>query len=496
MNSALVQLQKIVAQGNWGYHPTGPQAAEPAAFACLALNAHELHQEAKTLADWLASLQQDSGSVGVTQDQDTPAWPTSLAMLAWQACDQGMRATKFDVAREKALAWTLQTFGKAAPQQDHIGHDTTLLGWSWAAATHSWLEPTCMFVLALKVSGRSKHPRTREGVRMIIDRQLETGGCNFGNTRVLGQATLPHVQPTGLALLAIADELSNDPRISRSLDYLEGVLTEETATASLCFGILGLTAHRRRPKNAETLLEHAQKRDAKQGTSNCYKLALLTLAGMQDNSWLPQSKSLPTARKLNMKQHNTSPISRDPTCEEMQQPSRRAVLALGGAAIACVAGTRAVRWATAPRAEVFVARNQKYDRGLEQTIQDGLVSCGYQPKQFSGKRVLLKPNLVEPCRAIPHMTTHPAMIIAASEVFRRWGATVQVGEAPGHVRDTEWHWSNRALAKRYALPISPLLTSTTNKSAGAAIVGVLALSKVSTSHKAYSKPTLLSRCPN
>jgi uncharacterized protein (DUF362 family) len=35
------------------------------------------------------------------------------------------------------------------------------------------------------------------------------------------------------------------------------------------------------------------------------------------------------------------------------------------------------------------------------------------------------------------MTTHPAMIIAAAEVFRRWGARVTVGEAPGHVRDTE-----------------------------------------------------------
>ena len=112
-------------------------------------------------------------------------------------------------------------------------------------------------------------------------------------------------------------------------------------------------------------------------------------------------------------------------------------MALGGAAIACVAGSKAAQWALAPRAEVFVARNQKYDRGLEATIQEGLQSCGFLPQQFAGKRVLLKPNLVEPSREIPHMTTHPAVIIAASEVFRRWGATVRVGEAPGHVRDTE-----------------------------------------------------------
>ncbi|MEM8944670.1 MAG: DUF362 domain-containing protein [Planctomycetota bacterium] len=128
---------------------------------------------------------------------------------------------------------------------------------------------------------------------------------------------------------------------------------------------------------------------------------------------------------------------RDPTLEEMQQPSRRAVLALGGAALACAAGSKAVQWATAPRADVFVARHQRYDGQLEQAIQDGLESCGYRSSQFLGKRVLLKPNLVEPRRDIPHMTTHPSVIIAASEVFRRWGATVLVGEAPGHVRDTE-----------------------------------------------------------
>ena len=127
----------------------------------------------------------------------------------------------------------------------------------------------------------------------------------------------------------------------------------------------------------------------------------------------------------------------DPTAEELRHPSRRAILALGGAALASAAGVKAVRWTTAPRAEVFVARNQRYDSTLIQTIRDGLLACGLQPQQFRGKRVLLKPNLVESCRQIPYMTTNPVVIVAASEVFRGWGAEVRVGEAPGHVRDTE-----------------------------------------------------------
>ena len=86
---------------------------------------------------------------------------------------------------------------------------------------------------------------------------------------------------------------------------------------------------------------------------------------------------------------------------------------------------------------MFVARNQKYDAALATTIRDGLLATGFKPEQFVGRRVLLKPNMVEPSRKISHMTTHPAVVVAAAEVFRGWGATVVVGEAPGHVRDTE-----------------------------------------------------------
>ncbi len=299
MNPAFANLLKIVTQGSWGYHLTGPRASEPAAFACLALHALGERQEAGSLADWLADLQKPAGSVGITQEQETPAWPTSLAMLAWQASDLAAETDRYATARQQALDWALQTHGKAIAQQGYIGHDMTLVGWSWAAATHSWLEPTCMFVLALKASGQGEHPRTREAVRLLIDRQLELGGCNYGNTRVLGQATLPHIQPTGLAMLALAGEPIDDPRVERSLDYLENVLNEETATSSLCFGLLGLTAHGRRPANADALLEHSFQRGENLGTLNCYRLALLTLAGQEDLSWLPQSQSSPAPLAIN-----------------------------------------------------------------------------------------------------------------------------------------------------------------------------------------------------
>ncbi len=52
-----------------------------------------------------------------------------------------------------------------------------------------------------------------------------------------------------------------------------------------------------------------------------------------------------------------------------------------------------------------------------------------------GKRVLLKPNLVEfePDSAI---NTHPMLVHAAMEAFRALGAQVSIGEGPGHRRNT------------------------------------------------------------
>lgn len=117
--------------------------------------------------------------------------------------------------------------------------------------------------------------------------------------------------------------------------------------------------------------------------------------------------------------------------------TRRDLLIAGGVAAAGVLGYSLLRRGSAGSQPVFIARNQTYDGPLVQTIKDGLLATDVKPEQFRGKRVLLKPNMVEPTKASPQMTTNPAVVLAAAEVFRSWGAEVSVGEAPGHVRDTE-----------------------------------------------------------
>lgn len=120
--------------------------------------------------------------------------------------------------------------------------------------------------------------------------------------------------------------------------------------------------------------------------------------------------------------------------KDVPRIDRRALLLGTGAALV---GAAAAPLMFQKHASVFIARNQRYDSGLTTTIRDGLLATGIDVAWLRGRRVLLKPNMVEPSRSAPQMTTHPAIVRATAEVFRGWGAKVTVGEAPGHVRDTE-----------------------------------------------------------
>ena len=265
-----------------GYSAGGVWTAEPTALAALALAAHDEPTVAFQLAGQLAEAQRSNGVIPSTTDADSLPWTTSLAILAWLACDQIAFADNI----KNAIHWALDEYGKPQRRRSKIGHDTTLRGWSWAVKTHSWLEPTAFFVLALRAVGLNDHSRTREGVRLVTDRLLPEGGCNFGSTMVLGQYTLPQVEATGVAMLALAGEENSDPRVEKSLTYLEANLANDTPVASLCYGVIGLAAHNRRPALADQWLASALQRQL--ASDPCaFKLALLSLASMPDTSWLP-----------------------------------------------------------------------------------------------------------------------------------------------------------------------------------------------------------------
>ena len=88
----------------------------------------------------------------------------------------------------------------------------------------------------------------------------------------------------------------------------------------------------------------------------------------------------------------------------------------------------------AKRSRVAILNAQQYSGQLDQLLAAGLRLF---PINVTGKTVVLKPNLVDyiPGDAI---NTHPLLVLAAAESFRRMGAkSVLVAEGPGHQRDTQ-----------------------------------------------------------
>ena len=299
MTNSSAQLQRhvelLAAETMWTYRGAKQSNSEPAAWAALALSQWDAVEAARKPALWLAGLQQTDGSVGISAAEREPRWPTALAILAWSTVDGWAEVPQFRDHIDNAVAWALANHGKPAPKSPEVGHDTTLLGWSWAADTHSWLEPTAMFVLALKAVGKGQHPRCREGVLLLHDRLLPDGGANYGNTFVFGQELVPHVQPTGLAMLALAGEEDADGRIAKSVDYLTKKATGELATDSLSYALMGLAAHNRSPTEAPTWIERRLDRSAEESASplSVYDRALL-LAAAKRPSW-KTSGSLPAS---------------------------------------------------------------------------------------------------------------------------------------------------------------------------------------------------------
>ena len=302
-------------------HPTGgylkdsPVASEPTALAGLALLSWNRIVPSIQAARWLVNHQNTDGSVGVMEGVETPRWPTSLAVILWRALlNKNMldhqSQTMYESALKRALDFMLVFQGKAEKRVKEIfEHNSELVGWPWVEGTHSWQEPTAFHVLALTHCDEANHPRALEGALILRDRLLPSGGCNYGNTIVLGQELLPHTHSTGIALLTISVHshalgslainksehhviTEEDAKLNNAAKWLEEVLGEQEAAASLCWGVMGLTALNQRPQFAEEWLTHVANRELAREI-NHHKAALLTLAAQPANILL-QPSFLPT----------------------------------------------------------------------------------------------------------------------------------------------------------------------------------------------------------
>jgi uncharacterized protein (DUF362 family) len=86
------------------------------------------------------------------------------------------------------------------------------------------------------------------------------------------------------------------------------------------------------------------------------------------------------------------------------------------------------------RSRVAILRVEEYSQKIEEILLRGLQLFRLDVR---GKTVVLKPNLVDYI-AGEAINTHPVLVAATAESFRRLGAKeVVVAEGPGHQRDTQ-----------------------------------------------------------
>src|SRR5262245_16310313 len=120
--------------------------------------------------------------------------------------------------------------------------------------------------------------------------------------------------------------------------------------------------------------------------------------------------------------------------------TRRDVLVAAAAGLVIGSGLLLVpkRYFRMPqRSQAFVGKVEHYLLDIAATISRGIRELGIFPEETKGKRILLKPNLVETAFGAPHINTHPLVLRGAIEAFLGLGAsTVMVAEGPGHRRDT------------------------------------------------------------
>jgi uncharacterized protein (DUF362 family) len=449
----LDQLASLAhSEGGWGYAPGQPAHLEP---TCLGLLALHLEQErfAPQIERAQLALQAcatGDGSYRLARGRDEAVWPTALVLFVQAALGRPEEEVRRTAARLLGL--------RGRPAEDKGPEalhdiDLSLVGWPWAEGNFSWAEPTAWACLALRRAGQGSAPRVAEGRRLLLDRAADEGGINYGNRRILGRTTEPIPGPTALMLLALQGQ--QHPRITAAAAYLQRAVAGCEDLEHLCWAKLALDTHRELPGVAEFLPVLDEQ-------------IVQELQARAEKPWLGPAPLRLALAALALASERVNPfrLSPEPACAEAAplSPTGPTILrrswterfgsAFRGMAIKALGQMRPLP----PQSQVHIARATDYQGDLADVL------CRqYEPFRakvpLAGKRVVLKPNLVEYHRD-KVINTNPNVVAAAIELCRREGAAeVIVAEGPGHWRNVEYLVSASGLAdvlRHYQVPFRDL----------------------------------------
>jgi hypothetical protein len=268
-------LQKrSLAEGGFTNADNGDYRTDATAWAIIALSACAFDPEIISRArSRLAAGQLADGRVCISPHHPAVYWPTPLAILAWSQSPSNQDSLA------RAVDFLLEHSGMSLQEQalSADASDPTLRGWPWVADTYSWVDPTALGMIALKVTGHSNHPRLAEATRLLLNRKLPHGGWNYGNTIVFHKELRPMPENTGMALAAL-QSLTVRSNLELSLDYLKVAVRNLRTPIALSWGILGLGAWGERPLAATTWLSECWGRQARFGVYDTASLSLFILA--------------------------------------------------------------------------------------------------------------------------------------------------------------------------------------------------------------------------
>jgi uncharacterized protein (DUF362 family) len=443
--TALDRLAALVSpDGGWGYQPGQPVHLEPTCLAVMAL-AGDRTKYAGLVENGLKAVEANRAADGgyrLERGRPQAVWPTALVLFTEHALSPVGPSPALAATTEKLLATESRVIkvDDAEVSDMKIDIDLTIRGWPWAEANFAWVEPTSWACLALRAVGRGDHPRVREGMRLLLDRAFDSGGVNYGNRVVLGRSTEPIPGPTAIMLLALQG-ITDQPRIDAAVGYLRVHAAKTTDLEHLAWAKLALTVHASDSATrdflpeldsriAGALSEEVHRTDGL--GAGPYRLALAALA-LDTEKRNPFKLTSPGSAAVSAAPESVSGRdARAPRAESRSFFERIKSKARGWV----IDRLNRVR-PLPPFGGVHIARADSYDAPLAD-----IIAMQFEPfRQYvplAGKRVVLKPNLVE-YRREKVINTDPRVIDAVIQLCKMEGAAeIVVAEGPGHWRNVQF----------------------------------------------------------
>jgi uncharacterized protein (DUF362 family) len=440
-------LEKLVSEahtdGGWGYSPGLPFHIEPTCLGLLALSI-----EPRAFPEVVSKARQALENARASDDtyrqargREEAFWPTALVLFTQAALDESVDEL---VRTANALLKYRGRVPEDPAAAEHNDIDFRLVGWPWAENNFSWVEPTAWACLALRRSGFGDHPRVDEGLRLLLDRANDSGGINYGNRRVFGRLTEPIQGPTVLMLMALQG--MDHPRIHSAIQYLQKEISSDIDLEHLCWTKLALDLYGDYPGVKDFLITvdnrilsaSRARADEKWLRPSCMRDSLTALALATDHANVFRLLQV-ESRGSRMEDRgstgdgkSTSILNPQSSIPKRKPWTQRLKSYIQGKGIEAAGRLRQI---PAP-SKVHIAPVTDYEANLADILARQF-DAFREKVPFTGKRVILKPNIVEYHRG-KVINTDPRVIAAAIELCRREGAAeIIVAEGPGHCRNVE-----------------------------------------------------------